>query len=264
MKLDKTFFAKRVRELGLLLCDAVIVIVCTYAALLARYAPSIDKEALDSVVSFLPRILVSYLGVNIIFRMYHILWRYSDAMQLLRQAMAVVVGFGVSFVWDMLLGANPRRYFLFIVCIFTLVGICGFRVCLRLIKNYYLHHHEGDIEKSMRRIMVVGAGDAGSHVVEIFSKSAGMGTIEVIVDDDPMKQGLLIQSIPVAGSTKDIERLVAAEGITDIIIAMPTVSKERVREITELCMETDCYVRVFSRFEKAEEEESENEQETAQ
>lgn len=253
MKLDKTFFAKRIRELALLVCDAVIVVFCTYAALLARFAPNIDKSVLDSVSSFLPRILVSYLGVNIIFRMYHILWRYSDAMQLLKQAMAVIVGFGVSFLWDMLLGANPQRYFLFIVCIFTLVGICGFRVCLRLIKNYYLHQHDGDSEKSLRRIMVVGAGDAGSHVVDIFTKSAGMGTIEVIVDDDPMKQGLLIQSVPVAGGIKDIERLVNTEDITDIIIAMPTVSKERLHEIAEICMKTDCYVRMFSRFEKAEE-----------
>ena len=62
MKLDKTFFAKRIRELALLVCDAVIVVFCTYAALLARFAPNIDKSVLDSVSSFLPRILVSYLG----------------------------------------------------------------------------------------------------------------------------------------------------------------------------------------------------------
>ena len=255
MKLDKTFFAKRIRELELLICDAIIIVFGTYAALLARFAPSIGTAELALVSSALPRILVSYLGVNIIFRMYHILWRYSDALQLLKQAMTIVVGFGVSFAWDMLLGANPQRYFLIIVCIFILVGICGFRVCLRLIKNYYLHHRDTDDEKSERRIMVVGAGDAGNHVAEIFSKSAGMGTIEVIVDDDPMKQGLLIQSVPVAGGTKDIDRLVETEGITDIIIAMPTVSKERLHEITELCMNTGCYVRIFSRFEKAEETE---------
>ncbi|MBR4492891.1 MAG: tryptophan synthase subunit alpha, partial [Bacteroidales bacterium] len=103
-----------------------------------------------------------------------------------------------------------------------------------------------------RRILVVGAGDAGTHIIEMFESSGSMGQVVLIADDDPAKKGFLIHDIPIAGKTDDIPELVESDDITDIIIAVPTASEERLKEITDICLSTGCYVRVMDKLKHVE------------
>ena len=253
MKVKEAFFAKSARVLGLILCDAILIVMCAYASLLTKFAPIIRSEDIDAVTRWLPWLTVCYIAVFTIFRMYRVLWRYADAFQLFKQGLAVIVGFGVTFAVNSIYGRVKGEQalsnnFLIILCMFVLALICGFRLGLKLIQQYRLRTERPKLG-SARRIMVVGAGDAGSHLVEVFNESASdMGTVEVIVDDDPMKRGYLIGDVPVAGSTEDIPHLAEKEAITDIIIALPTASRERLKELTDTCIDTGCFVRVMDKL----------------
>ncbi|MBQ4452692.1 MAG: hypothetical protein II912_10040 [Clostridia bacterium] len=253
MKRSEAFFTKKARVLGLIACDAILVIVCAFASLLTKFAPIISPEDVEAVLRWLPWLTLCYIAVFAVFRMYRVLWKYADSFQLFKQGLAVIVAFGVTFgvnfVYERAKGSQAlSNNFLIILCMFVMTAVCGFRLCIKLLKQYRLHADRPTLG-SARRIMVVGAGDAGSHLVEVFNKSADdMGTVDVIVDDDPMKRGYLIGDVPVAGSTDDIARLAESEAITDIIIALPTASKERLKELTDICISTGCFVRVMDKL----------------
>lgn len=73
----------------------------------------------------------------------------------------------------------------------------------------------------MRRVVIVGAGRAGSALARIIRgitpppfDLAGM------IDDDPEKQHALVEGYPILGKGDDLLEVIETEGITDIIFAI--------------------------------------------
>lgn len=247
------------RAMVTILIDIAILLICSFAALLTKYAPQIEREVMQDILIWTPAITAIYILVFAFFGMYKVLWRYADSYQLLKQGMAAIVSFGVTFIVNLVLtvfrGYRPlSNNYLITFCMFAIAGILAQRL---IVQNLHRSKLKGEAEKSVsgRRVLVVGAGDAGAHIVEMFNKSRSeMGSVEVIVDDDESKRGYRIDDVPVSGSIKDIPFLVDSEDITDIIIALPTASRIRIGEISRVCLETGCYVRVMDKLKHIEEE----------
>lgn len=72
-----------------------------------------------------------------------------------------------------------------------------------------------------RRVLVIGAGRAGSTMVGMV-KRIKPEPFELIgyIDDDPQKQGRLIEGVPVIGTTHSLLECIEKEKITDIIFAI--------------------------------------------
>ena len=234
MKLSIEFLKRRARPLGLVVCDALIILLCVYAALLTRFAPNIRAEDIHAVTTALPCLIIAYVAVFALFGMYRIVWRYSETMQLVRQAMAVIVGFGVNFGLNELTAIKTgelllSRYYLIILWIFVLAGICCFREALRLLKSYY-RQAEKPKDDTGSRVLWVGAESLTPQI-----------EASILVDDDDSKQGQLFCGIPVAGKTSDIPVLVSDEDITHIIISCPSANDE----IVKICISTGCFVKII-------------------
>jgi len=73
----------------------------------------------------------------------------------------------------------------------------------------------------MRRVVVIGAGRAGSNLVKL-TKSIWPPPFYLVglLDDNPEKIGQEIEGFPVLAPAKDLMRLVEQEKITDIIFAI--------------------------------------------
>jgi FlaA1/EpsC-like NDP-sugar epimerase len=92
----------------------------------------------------------------------------------------------------------------------------------------------------------VGAGRAGDRVARELRSNSNLNTVPVaFVDDDPKKQGCLIQGVPVLGTVAEIGKLVSEYQIQDIIIAMPSARGRRMRELVEACERTGVRFRVL-------------------
>jgi FlaA1/EpsC-like NDP-sugar epimerase len=92
--------------------------------------------------------------------------------------------------------------------------------------------------ESERRVVVMGAGDAGEIIVREMQENPGLGMVPVgFVDDDGSKTGLRIHGVPVLGTREDIPALAAAEEIDEVIIAMPTAPGRAIRGVVEICRE---------------------------
>ena len=84
-----------------------------------------------------------------------------------------------------------------------------------------------------RRAIVIGAGQAGRTIVRAIQENLPSEYQLVgYIDDDPDKQGEIIEGIPVIGTRRDLPSLVEEEDISEIILAIThTVHGELIRAI---------------------------------
>jgi len=81
---------------------------------------------------------------------------------------------------------------------------------------------------NLQRVLVIGAGELGRLVVERLDAHTEFGfRVEGFLDDDPGRQRRKIQGVPVLGTTEDLESVVAAHGIDQVMIALPLAAYHR-------------------------------------
>lgn len=97
-----------------------------------------------------------------------------------------------------------------------------------------------------RRILIVGAGDAGEMVAREIQKSREPDlSITGFVDDNPDKRHLIISGVRVLGTIDDIQRIVEAAHVDELLIAMPSVSGEALRRVVKECNRTQAAIRIL-------------------
>ncbi|MFV2074433.1 MAG: polysaccharide biosynthesis protein, partial [Thermoanaerobaculales bacterium] len=88
----------------------------------------------------------------------------------------------------------------------------------------------------LKPVLLVGAGQAGVLAAREITNRGDMGLdIRGFVDDDPEKQGSVIQGVKVIGVTRDLPRLVPELGIDHVVITIARASRTDIRRIVEIC-----------------------------
>lgn len=231
--------------LVLLILDILIfgssMIIATLT-MLGTGAFTLDALKLFTCVSM----AVVFLSVFTLFGIYSIAWRYSGIREFIILVFANTVSSIIIFIVLLIRG---RVYFNVILMNFmiTLFLTVFTRACIRIISrdgiNFMrLGKYSADNKK---RALIVGSGYTGKLIIDemLFSKSDYYPIIAV--DDDPRKKGLKIHGVKVSGSREDIPSLVEKHMISEIIITMPSASKESVRDIINICSETNCRVKIM-------------------
>ncbi|GAB4474464.1 MAG: TIGR03013 family PEP-CTERM/XrtA system glycosyltransferase [Anaerolineales bacterium] len=73
----------------------------------------------------------------------------------------------------------------------------------------------------MRRVLIVGGGNAGTLMIEVYKSISPPPFVVVgVVDDDPEKQGREIMGVPIIGTSDDLIDLVKKHDISDLIVAI--------------------------------------------
>jgi FlaA1/EpsC-like NDP-sugar epimerase len=118
----------------------------------------------------------------------------------------------------------------------TCLAVGGFRFGLR---GLYQWHRQCRGAIGGRRVLVVGAGEAGTMVAREMQISPQLNMEPVaFVDDDPAKVGTHIQGLPVLGTCAQIPELVGRDQIQRIIVAIPSAPLRQQREIIAMCEQT--------------------------
>lgn len=82
--------------------------------------------------------------------------------------------------------------------------------------------------------IVIGAGEAGQAVVrEALNSPRTNRRIVAFLDDDPTKQGFLLNGVRVAGPIRDLRSVIDETRAKEIIIAMPSARGTLIRQILE-------------------------------
>ena len=101
----------------------------------------------------------------------------------------------------------------------------------------YAHEHQLRQQARGRRkrdVLLIGAGDAGAMLAREMLRHPETGMQPVgYLDDDASKQGRRIASVPVLGRVADVGRVVAALGVDEVLICIPSADGRAIRAIVD-------------------------------
>jgi len=112
----------------------------------------------------------------------------------------------------------------------------GLMSAVRALTRYRYEHAVARIigPDYRKRVLVVGAGEAGALVVRELHKHPETGLKAVaFLDDDPRKQGQRVSGVTVMGTVDDAANVVLALGIDEVLIAMPSKDGRTVRKVLD-------------------------------
>ena len=236
-----------VRRLFLFLCDIAVIIVSSGMGLLLRFDldPSkVDKLFLESVWTYLPINLLVTLLTFYLLKLYHSLWRYASITEMQNVFSACMLSALLQFAGLRLLDLRVPRSYYFLYAGVLLLLTLGVRFSYRFIRS---------VTQSIRgngaahNVMIIGAGDAANAIIKEINNSEHISNtvVKCVIDDSPAKQGSYIHGIKVTGTRNNILECVNLYHIDEIIIAMPSVSKRIIREIVEICNQTECELKIL-------------------
>lgn len=178
-----------------------------------------------------------------IFGLYKNLWKYASIEEVLQiVGAAFVANTGVVTYMMMTQQKLPRSIYILIFLLDTVL-IGGIRLSYRATRGIrkYGFYRKG----KQKRIMVIGAGQAGAMVIKELRRHDDLKSKAVaIIDDDESKLGARIHGVPVLGDRYHIKKVAEAEKIDEIIIAIPSGYKNEIREIVEECSKTKCKLKI--------------------
>jgi FlaA1/EpsC-like NDP-sugar epimerase len=228
------------RNRTLLVGDLLFIIVCVLGSFVlrvplgARIFDFRHQILIMLVVALIMKPLVYYQ-----FGLYRRLWEYASIRELKLIAIAVttasiILGVIVLIISFVMRGWEFSRGVLIIDWLLSLLAVGGLRFSYRLIVESRSPSQQS--ENRLRRVMVVGAGDAGALVVREMQRNPQANLKPVgFVDDDPAKQKQEIHGTPVIGKLSELSRLIDSKKPDEVIIAIPSATGQVVRKVAEVC-----------------------------
>jgi FlaA1/EpsC-like NDP-sugar epimerase len=102
------------------------------------------------------------------------------------------------------------------------------------------------LRRGGKRVVIVGAGDAGMMLLKELALNSESPCLPVaVVDDDAEKWGRTIHGVPVVGGTDDLARLAAAKCAEEILICIPSATRLQMRSILGACRKAEIPVRTL-------------------
>ena len=92
-----------------------------------------------------------------------------------------------------------------------------------------------------KRVMLIGAGQAGQMILRDISGAKEVtDQVVCIIDDNKNKWGRIVEGITVVGGREDILANVEKYKVDKIYVAIPSASRQELRDILSICNETGC------------------------
>ncbi|MGE5244010.1 MAG: polysaccharide biosynthesis protein [Betaproteobacteria bacterium] len=205
------------------------VVLSNWLAFLLRYDWNLPPSAREVFWQALPWLVALRAATFLAFRLNQGLWRYTSVYDV-RAILGGVVASSLAFFAVTLAPSGPPVYplSLFIVdaALLTLM-LAGVRLSRRMVA-------EASHPRRGRRILIVGAGDAGELLVRDIKSSRNSRYRAVgFVDDDPSKVGHRIHGVPVLGTRADLPQILSRHRPHEVLLAIPDAEPVVVRSIVK-------------------------------
>jgi FlaA1/EpsC-like NDP-sugar epimerase len=232
-------FKPTIRNRYVLLGDLLLIVVSVLGSYALRF------ELGGSFFFYLPSALwMIGLALAIkplvyyLFGLYQRIWIYASTEELKLIIVAVTAAsimLASGMVLALSLGAfyGMPRSVLVIDWLLSLVLVGGLRFSFRLLSEN--RSPMGQALGKQRRVLIVGAGDAGALVVREMQKNPQLNLIPVgFLDDNPAKQKQQIHGVPVIGTLNDLAQVLESQHIDEVVIAIPSAPGRVVRVVADI------------------------------
>ncbi|MDO5564611.1 MAG: nucleoside-diphosphate sugar epimerase/dehydratase [Eubacteriales bacterium] len=236
--------SKFIRNLIYFIGDIFIIYIAAVFSLLLRFEFILDVQFYkfyQDLIQILPFTFVTTIIVFIVFRFYSTMWSVAS----LREAALIFISCTLAGIVQILsiifLHIQlPRSYYiLFIFFLYAFEMI--WRFFYRIFRSLTPHKN-----KNYKRIMIIGAGEAGAQILREIRNSTHMsGKVICFIDDSDYKIGKNLNGIKIYGDRNKIIELSKKFNIDEIYIAMPAASTKVRKEIINICSQTKCQVKTL-------------------
>lgn len=207
-----------------LMADSALIVFAAWLALYLRLGDPWDELFLPSLARLLMFWLVAGGLLSVFLELPWIAVRSFSPQNIVKIAL-MGAGLGVSgFVLNLMFADPAPRSVPIIFGVLLLVGMVGLRLGLA-----WLFHHVEELSRPRERVLIYGAGAAGLQLARALAGSEDAVAL-AFVDDDPNRQNMRYGSLKVY-STAKIPALLRRHEISQIVLAIPSASRARKREI---------------------------------
>lgn len=178
--------------------------------------------------------IVLYWLFGWIFRVFSRINRYTN----LREMIAIFLALTLSSITTILLLFFSKENYSMRLVVSTYFLSMFFIIASRLVWRLYIEKKNSRCipSEEVKNTLILGAGESGRILYNSLLGSKTAGDINVVgfIDDDPNKRHTYLSGKKVLGSIKDLPELVDKYEIAMITIAIPSLSRKKLREIFEL------------------------------
>lgn len=177
-----------------------------------------------------------------LFKTYKSLWAYAESREYLSLIAAVMAGYLVYWMIAYWMPPRPALTITLLAAVFPLMVMLVVRFGYRRYRDAVSHRASQDGIP----LMIIGAGDAGVMVLDELRRKGGSGYHPVcLLDDDSAKIGRRLHGIPIEGPIDQVEKYVREYNVREILVAIPSLERDRSRQLLELCVPLNCRVRTL-------------------
>lgn len=237
---------KALRVACLVLADLILINLSAFLALYIRF--EFDLKLLCET-EFLHNMIV-YSGINsvctilifYILKLYNSLWEFAGVSELVRTAVGCFFSAVFYMVGMFMLHLTvPRSFpaiYMLVLCL-----LCG---ALRFAYRYARRTRVGLHSRGGRRTMLIGGGQAGAIVLREFQTSPrSENKVVCIIDDSPDKVGSYLRGVKIVGGRSSIPAMAEKYDVDEIVLAIPSASRQEKLQILSYCHNTSCTLRTL-------------------
>ena len=223
--------------------DTLIVITAIYIGLFLVNASFHADNFL--ILTSLITILLSHQLFSFKFHLYKKAWEYASVNELLIIFKTITASILATAIVQQIVFGEVYYRFLTVTWLLNMLLIGGSRFCWRILLN-----RQQIDAGNKKNTIIVGAGSAGRMVVRQFLKRNDSELLPVaFIDDDKRKHNLDIFGIPVLSNIDKIANIIGKYNIEHIIIAIPSLNKQRLNIIFQECVKTGVKTQTLPRLE---------------
>ena len=223
----------------------LLMVACCYAFVALVYLVWVEGLQFSEIKIYTFPIFLGYFFLYFtIFGQYKNIWKYFSLRNLVHGTFAMLATAG-SFVLTVFLIFYPSVNWQYYVASGVMLSLLSYAVVMtsRIMWRWLFLKRSGKSDEKARRIAIVGGGHACTMLLD-YLRISNMTQYKpvCIFDDDANKYKQRIDDVKIVASLDKIPEVCKELAIDEIIIAMPSVKGERMKEIIGICLETQLVV----------------------
>ncbi|PNR95748.1 nucleoside-diphosphate sugar epimerase/dehydratase [Petrotoga sp. 9PWA.NaAc.5.4] len=164
---------------------------------------------------------------------YKYIWRFATLNELKPLFQSTLIGFLINIFMFEVLRRYVTNFFVLPFSVAATASIVGL-VLVSASRVYWFSKNYRKNTKhlqSSKNILIIGAGDAGTELLEEYERHPEEGFVVGFLDDDIEKIGRNIRGYPVLGKTNEVMEFVEDYNIKEVVIAIPSASSDQIKTI---------------------------------
>lgn len=234
------------RQVVALVVYGSIAAIAYVVAFLLRFEFMPPPPMIAILKATLPVVVALRVITSLLFQVSAGRWRFAGTSDVLRLMVATTTGTIVLYLlgWRFgVINAVPRSVIAF-EWVLTTYSTAGLWLIYRVVVERVRRARYGGTVAA-RRVLIVGAGEAGSLLAREMGRTATGYRPVGFIDDDRTKLRMTVHGLPVLGTTSELPIIAQRTRAQEIVIAAPSAKPEELRRIVEQCEASEVRFKVL-------------------